>query len=93
MNLVIPVNKRKKVILGKKLAQHLTMNTAHIKHEFIYTHFPALKERVISVIVTKLNSYFLTLEEVRATEFLKRVLKLLIMLNCMLFGCSPMTFY
>lgn len=91
MNLVIPVNKRKKVILGKKLAQHLTMITAHIKHEG--KSLPALKERVISVIVTRLNSYFLTLEEGRATEFLKRVLKLLIMLNRMLFRCSPMTFY
>lgn len=93
MNLVIPVNKRKKVILGKNLAQHLTMITAHIKHAFMSTHFPALKGRVISVIVTRLNSYFLTLEEGRATEFLKRVLKLLIMLNRMLFRCSPMTFY
>lgn len=73
--------------------KHLTMNIAHIKHEFIYAPFPALKASFISVIVTRLNSYFLTLEKVHVTEFLERVIRLLIILNFMLYRCSPMTFY
>lgn len=85
INLVIPVNKHKKVILGKKLANHL--NTAHIKHEFMYIHFPTLRARVISVIVLRLNSYFLAQEEIHVTEFLKRIIILLIILSFMLFSC------
>ena len=85
INLVISVNKCKKVILGKKLANHLY--TAHIKHEFIYIHFPALRARVISMIVFRLNSYFLAQEEIHVTEFLKRIIILLIILNFMLFTC------
>lgn len=36
---------------------------------YIHIHFPALKAKVISVAVIRLNSYFLTLEEVHVTEF------------------------
>lgn len=69
------------------------MNTAHIIHEFIYIDFPAPKARCISVIQTRLNSHFLTPEKVHVAEFLKRVIKLLIILNFMLYGCSPKAFY
>lgn len=65
----------------------LNMNTAHTTHEFIYIDFPAPKARLISVIQTRLNSYLLTPEEVHVAEFLKRVIKLLVILNFMLYRC------
>jgi len=75
-------------MLGK-LTKLLSMNTAHIKHEFIYTDFPALKARGISMILTRLNSYFF--RGSTSTEFLEGVIELLIMLCCVLCRCSPKT--
>lgn len=67
------------------------MNTAHIKHEFVYTDFPAWKARGSSMILTGLNSYLF--RGSTSTKFLEGVLELLIILKFVLYRCLPKTSY
>lgn len=52
-------------LLLEKLAP--SMNIAYTKHELMSVHFPALKPKGISVLLTKLKWYFLRLEAVSTT--------------------------